>query len=412
MGGTGAGLPPASGRPEDTKRRPAGGYPVTGGEALLAGLRVLDLSRILAGPLASQVLADLGAEVLKVEPPGGDDTRGWGPPFQGPMSAYFQCCNRGKASLLLDLRSVEGRRRLHRLVAVADVLLHNLLPPAARRLGLDAAALRSAHPRLVALGITGYGGTRHDEPGYDLALQAEAGWIAMTGPAEQGYKAGVAVVDVLTGMMAANGVQAGLLRRARTGEGTVLALSLYRTALFSLLNVASNHLVSGEPTRRWGNAHPNLVPYQVFAAADGPLVLGVGNDTQFLRLADLLDIRDPELRALDNAGRLARRAAVVAAVSAAVARRPVAPLVAELRALGIPSAPLRRPEEALADVARFDPGALLAIAHPQVGTVRMVAPPLEGDGVPSTHRPPPLPGEGGEDLAMRWLQEGRPADTR
>lgn len=376
-------------------------------EPFLAGLRVLDLSRVLAGPLATQILADLGAEVLKVEPPQGDDTRAWGPPFQGPMSAYFQCCNRGKASLLLDLRRDGDRTRLRRLLAASDVLLHNMLPPAARRLGLDGESLRARHPALVSLGITGYGGTRREEPGYDLALQAETGWIAMTGPPGGapggGFKAGVAAVDVLTGMMAANGIQAALLRRARTGRGAALEISLYRTALFSLLNVATNHLVSGEGTRRWGNAHPNLVPYQSFQAADGPLVLGVGNDAQFARLCDLLGIADAELRGLDNAGRLRRRDAVVAAVAGAIARRGADELVAALRAAGIPAAPLRSPEEALADVARWDPGALVAVEHPRIGVVRAVAPPLEGPGMPGALRPPPLPNEGGEELAARWL---------
>ena len=381
--------------------------PLAPEEPFLAGLRVVDLSRVLAGPLAAQILADLGAEVLKVEPPHGDDTRAWGPPFQDGMSAYFQCCNRGKASLLLDLRREGDRARLGELAGAADVLLHNMLPPAARRLGLDGAALRARHPGLVSLGITGYGGSRREEPGYDLALQAETGWIAMTGPPGDapggGYKVGVAAVDVLTGMMAANGIQAALLRRARTGVGAALEISLYRTALFSLLNVATNHLVSGDVTRRWGNAHPNLVPYQCFEAADGPLVLGVGNDAQFARLCDLLGIADEALRGLDNAGRLRRRDEVVAAVAGTVAHRRAGELVAALRAAGIPAAPLRSPEEALADVARWDPGALVAIEHPRLGVVRGVAPPLEGRGVPAVLRPPPLPGEGGEELAARWL---------
>lgn len=375
-------------------------------EAYLAGLRVLDLSRVLAGPLAAQVLGDLGAEVLKVEPPAGDDTRAWGPNFQGAMSAYFQCCNRNKASLVLDLRTGDGRERLARLLDRADVLIHNYLPRTAARLGVDDATLRSRWPRLVALGITGYAGSRRGEPGYDLALQAEAGWMGMTGPPgppEAGFKVGVAVVDLLTGLMAANGVQAALLRRARTGEGAVIGLSLQRTALFSLLNVATNHLVSGAPTRRWGNQHPNLVPYQLFTAADRAMVLGVGNDAQFARLCELLAIDDPALRALDHRGRLERREEVVAAIAEAVAQREAGELVAALRAAGIPAAPLLMPHEALAAVASTDPGALVAIAHPQLGDVRLPAPPLEGDGVRRDHAPPPLLDEGGEEMAARWL---------
>jgi len=376
-------------------------------EPFLAGLRVLDLSRVLAGPLAAQVLGDLGAEVLKVEPPGGDDTRAWGPPFQGAMSAYFQSCNRNKASLLLDLRTDGGRRRLAELIAVADVLLHNTLPGSARRLGIDDESLAARFPALVALAVRGYPGARATEPGYDLAVQAEAGWMAMTGPAEHGYKVGVAVVDVLTGLMAANGIQAALLRRARTGEGARLTVSLFRTALFSLVNVATNHLAGGGATRRWGNQHPNLVPYQSFDAADRPLVIGVGNDAQFQRLCALLDIADPALRSLDNAGRLRRRVDVVAAVAAAVRSRFAGELVAALRAAGIPAAPLLAPEEALAAAPAFDPGAVLAIAHPQVGTIRLPAPPVESDGVRVAHRPPPLPGEGGEELATAWLARRR-----
>ncbi|HEV8630118.1 MAG TPA: CoA transferase, partial [Thermoanaerobaculia bacterium] len=325
-----------------------------------------------------------------------------------------QSCNRNKASLLLDLATEPGRRRLRDLVGAADVLLHNCLPATARRLGIDGAAVSAVHPRLVVLGITGYAGSRRDEPGYDLALQAEAGWIGMTGPPEDpsrpgegGFKVGVAVVDVLTGLLAANGIQAALLRRWRTGRGAVLALSLYRTALFSLVNVASNHLVSGKPTRRWGNEHPNLVPYQVFRVADRALVIGVGNDRQYRRLCDLLSIADPGLRGLDNAARLARRTEVVRAVAAAVATRTAGELLPALREAGIPAAPLLQPHEALAAAALTDPEALIAIAHPQVGTVRLPAPPLEGDGVRRQHTAPPLPGEGGEELAARWLGEPR-----
>jgi crotonobetainyl-CoA:carnitine CoA-transferase CaiB-like acyl-CoA transferase len=372
-------------------------------EPFLAGLRVLDMSRVLAGPLAGQILADLGAEVLKVEPPQGDDTRSWGPPFQGPLAAYFTSCNRGKRSLRLDLATAAGTDRLAALLGAVDVVLHNCLPATARRLGLDADTLAARHRRLVAVGITGYSGARRDEPGYDLALQAETGWVGITGPEEAGYKVGVAIVDVLTGMMAANGAQAALLRRARTGRGGVLSLSLYRTGLFSLVNVAANHLVSGAPSRRWGNQHPNLVPYQVFAAADRPLVIGVGNDGQFTRLWDLLAIGGPELRALDNPGRLQHRAEVVAAIAAAVATRRADELVAELRAAKIPAALLRMPEEALADVARWDPDALVAVAHPEAGTIRMVAAPWEADGIVAAPLAPPLLGEGGEELASRWL---------
>ena len=378
----------------------------------LDGLRVLDLSRVLAGPLATQILGDLGAEVLKVEPPWGDDTRQWGPPFQGEMAAYFQSANRGKASLVLDLARPEGRGRVHALAAVADVVVDNFRPGTRRRLGLDAATLRQDHPGLVCCSVVGYQGTRAEEPGYDLLVQAESGWMAVTGPADgEPYKTGVAVVDVLTGMMAANGIQAALLRRARTGEGAALEISLYRTALFSLVNVAANHFVTGESTRRWGNLHPNLVPYQPFAARDGALVVGVGNDRQFGRLLDVLGIDDGALRALDNPGRVGRRAAVEAALQARIGERRREELLRELRAADVPAACILRPDEALAAMARWDPEGLLALDHRQLGTIRGVALPVAGDGVAAAPQPPPRLGEGGDELARCWLA-AEPAPRR
>lgn len=381
----------------------------------LDGVRVLDLSRVLAGPLATQILADLGAEVLKVEPPGGDTTRTWGPPFAGGEATYYQSINRSKASLVLDLKTDGGRRRLSELAERADAVVHNYTPAAATRLGIDGVLERAAD-RSVVLGITGYRGERREEVGYDLVLQAEAGWMAITGPEEgDPHRVGVAVVDVLTGMMAANGVLAALFRRERMGRGpgsgAVLGVSLFQTALWSLVNVTQAHLSTGEPTRRHGNRHPSLAPYELFRAADGALVIGVGTDAQYERLCDLLGIGEEAgeggLRGLDNAGRVARRDAIGAAIRARASGRRRDDLLGELRAARIPAGPVLRPDEAIAAAHAWDPGAVLALEHAALGRLEALAPPLEGDGLRRDHIAPPTLGEGGEELAARWLA-GRP----
>ena len=370
----------------------------------LDGLRVLDFSRVLAGPLATQILADLGAEVLKVEPPWGDDTRDWGPPFRGDTAAYFESANRGKASLVLDLARQAGRERARELAAAADVVVDNYRPASRRRLGLDSKTLRAGSPGLVTCSIVGYGGSRSEEPGYDLLIQAEAGWMAITGPADgEPHKVGVAVVDVMTGTMAANGIQAALLRRARTGEGAALEISLFRTALFGLVNVVSSHLVTGEPTPRWGNRHPNLVPYEPFPTRDGNVVIGVGNDRQYERLLDLLEVEDPDLRELDNAGRVALRDRVTGAIAERTRSLPAEDLLARLRAAGIPAAPILRPDEALTAMTRWDPEALIAIDEGAAPVGRTVASPIVADGVSSDVAAPPGLGDGGEAVARRWL---------
>ncbi|MCB1053409.1 MAG: CoA transferase, partial [Acidobacteria bacterium] len=246
---------------------------------------MLDASRILAGPFAAQILGEYGAEVLKIEPPSGDDTRHWGPPFQGPQSAYFQSCNRNKSSLVLDLEKASDRTRFNQLLAKADIYLDNFLPHSQSKWGVDEARLNRQFPRLVHGHISSFpvGHARAEEKGYDLALQAETGWIALNGAPDDpvGSKVGVAVLDVLSGQMLANALLAGLVKRLRTGQGCGVSVSLVQTALYCLVNVASNALVSGKPSQRWGNAHANIVPYQDFACRDGRLVLAIGNDRQF-----------------------------------------------------------------------------------------------------------------------------------
>ena len=373
----------------------------------LEGVRVLDLSRILAGPFATMILGDMGAEVLKIESPhGGDDTRHWGPPFQGEMAAYFQSCNRNKASLTLDLKQEADQVRLRELVAAADVVVDNFPPAVRARLGVAPAELVSINPRIISLGISGYRGDRSDEPGYDIMVQAESGLMGITGPREgEPFKVGVALVDVLTGMMAANGVLAALFARERRGTGAALSVSLYQTALLSLVNVAANHLVSGEPGRRWGNEHPNIVPYQSFRLADRDIIIGAGNDKQFQRLCALLGIDDPAVTGLNNAGRVKQRDLLCQRLAERLAHWKADDLIPRLRQQKIPTAPILAPHEAIARVQHWDKDAIFALEHRSLGTIRQIASPLVGTGMRQAHQPPPQQNERGPQVADRWLQK-------
>jgi succinate--hydroxymethylglutarate CoA-transferase len=257
----------------------------------LAGFRVLDLTRVLAGPWCGMLLGDLGADVIKVESPQGDDTRGWGPPFLGGESAYFLGCNRSKRGIAIDFSSEAGKHLLHRLLLTADVVLDNFKSGTLARWGFDDAWFDANAPRVVRCAITGYGaeGSRAGMPGYDFILQAESGLMSICGPADgPSSKYGVAVVDMATGMMAANAVQAALLARVRTGRGQQVEVSLYDTSLALLANVGNSHLATGKPARRFGNGHPTIVPYTTFDCADAAIAIAVGNDAQFARLARLL----------------------------------------------------------------------------------------------------------------------------
>src|SRR4051812_26999052 len=254
---------------------------------MLTGIRVLDLSRVLAGPLCTMMLGDLGADVLKVERPGaGDDTRGWGPPFDDRgESAYYLSVNRNKLGITADLGRQSDVHLLRRLAAEADVVVENFRPGTLERCGLDHERLRAANPRLVWCTITGFG-PGSTRPGYDFVVQAESGWMSVTGEVEGApMKHGIALADVMAGKDAAVSILAALVERGRTGVGRRVEVSLAASAEAALVNVAQNTLVSGRPAMRWGNAHPNLVPYQLFEAADRPVVIAVGNDAQWLACA-------------------------------------------------------------------------------------------------------------------------------
>jgi crotonobetainyl-CoA:carnitine CoA-transferase CaiB-like acyl-CoA transferase len=349
---------------------------------MLHGMNVLDLSRVLAGPLCGMALGDLGANVIKVERPGdGDESRGWGPPFDSRgESAYFLSCNRNKLGITLDLDEQAGREQLRLLVAGADVVIDNFRRGTLERRGLSPEQLLEDHPRLVWCTLTGFG-PESARPGYDFVVQGEAGWMSITGePDGSPMKVGVALADVLAGKDATIAILGALAERAGgplPADRRRLFVSLYHSATTALVNVAQNTLVSGKPPRRWGNAHANLVPYQLFAALDRPVVIAVGNDGQWAALCRALGLAElaSDHTVATNPGRLAHRDRVVAAIGEVVAGREAAELVALLEAVGVPSGVVRSVPEALAE----------AEASPTLGVLPL------GGAVP--RRPPPRLGE-------------------
>jgi crotonobetainyl-CoA:carnitine CoA-transferase CaiB-like acyl-CoA transferase len=379
--------------------------------ASLRGLRVLDFSRVFAGPACTQLLADLGAEVLKIErPDGGDDTRAWGPPFAGGESAYYLCLNRGKHSLVLDLGTDEGAESARRLAAKADVLVENFRVGWMAERRLDYPALSAANPGLVYCSVTGCGQTGPDAdlPGYDFLTQGRAGLMSITGEAEgPPLKVGVAVSDLTTGLYAAAGILGALRQRDSTGRGQYLDLSLLDCQVAGLANVASGFLVSGDAPQRYGNAHPHIVPYELFAAADGPFILAAGNDAQWRRLCAVLGqpewATDP--RFATNAARVEHRETLCALLRERLARRPRAEWLALLQAAGVPAGPVQELDEVFTDPQVQVRGMVQEVEHPTAGRLRLVANPLLREATPAA--PPPRLGEGGAALARCWLESGR-----
>jgi crotonobetainyl-CoA:carnitine CoA-transferase CaiB-like acyl-CoA transferase len=372
----------------------------------LAGLRVLDCSRVLAGPFATMILADLGADVVKLEPPAGDESRGWGPPFWGDpadrISAYFAAVNRNKRGIVVDLRSAEGRDVLDRLASRSDLLVHNARPSSAVRLGLDRTRLVERHPHLVVAVVGGFAVTGADaeRPAYDLLAQAVTGLMAVTGePSGAPVKVGVALLDLLAGLEVGVGALAALLaaeRHARRlgqgsqvqeARGSHVDVALVEAGVAGLINVLGNLLAGGQEPTRYGNAHPNIVPYQVFEAADGYLAIAVGNDPQFARLISVLEI-SPEERFATNAGRVADRDELVPILAAAVARRQRDELVAALAAADVPAGPVNSVSEALAMMQALHGGDWLQMA----GATQLAPNPihLDGDRLPARAAPPRL----------------------
>jgi crotonobetainyl-CoA:carnitine CoA-transferase CaiB-like acyl-CoA transferase len=378
----------------------------------LAGLRVLDLTRVLAGPLCTMVLGDLGADVVKVERPvTGDDTRTWGPPWaEGPAgreSAYYLCVNRNKRSVAADLKSPAGRVLVHRLAAEADVLVENFAPGAMEAFGLGYDALAAENPRLVWCSITGYGsnGPEAGRPGYDFAVQARTGWMAVTGePEGVPVKAGVAIVDVLTGQNAAIAILAALREREASGRGQRVEVSLFDSALAGLVNVAQAALVTGREPPRWGNAHATIVPYQSFAASDRPFIVAVGNDAQWRRLCEAIGARElrGDERLATNPGRVEHRATVVDALEPIFRTRTAAEWLEILERAGVPCAPIQSVGEALRDPVFRGAWAMQGPTYGEVGTV---PPPFRFSRTPAElRRPAPSLGEHTEatESASPW----------
>lgn len=321
----------------------------------LAGIRVLDCARVYAGPIASMLLGDLGAEIWKVEPPAGDETRGWGPPYWGDpadrRSAYFASVNRNKRSIVINLKTDDGRALLDRLAAQCDLLLHNYSPVVAARLGVDEERLRRVHPHLVVSTVAGFPGEGDaaERPAYDLVAQAGTGLMAVTGEPEAGpMKVGVALLDFAAGMQCTIGALAGLLARERAlaGRARHASVSLVESGVAALTNVLGYYLATGDEPRRWGTAHPDIVPYQVFTARDGHLVLAVGNDGQFSRLLGVLGI-GPQAHWATNPQRLAARDELVPLLAARIAERGRDEFLSACMAADVPAGPVNQVSEAL-----------------------------------------------------------------
>ena len=330
----------------------------------LDGIKVLDLSRVLAGPWCTQLLADLGAEVIKVERPGaGDDTRHWGPPWHGEdgerVAAYFLSCNRGKKSAAIDFGQAEGAALVRKLAADADIVIENFKVGGLEKFGLDAKSLQASNRRLIYASITGFGqdGPYADRAGYDYIIQGMGGLMSITGqpdgaPGGGPMRVGVAVVDLFTGLNTCVAILAALYRREKSGDGAHIDMALFDTQVAMLANQASNALISGKDPPRQGNTHPNIVPYQPFDAADQPIIIAVGNDRQFARLAQICGHPEwtSDERFSSNAARVANREAMVALVAETIRQKPAAEWLDQLEVAGIPAGPINRITQALNDV--------------------------------------------------------------
>ncbi len=387
----------------------------------LAGVRVLDLSRILAGPWSGQIFADLGAEVIKVERPGrGDDTRGWGPPFLKDKSgtetgeaAYFLSTNRGKKSVTLDIASPAGQEIARELAKLSDVLLENYKVGDLKRYGLGYDSLTALNPRLVYCSITGFGqdGPLRDRAGYDFMIQGMGGLMSITGerddkPGGGPQKVGVAIADIMTGMYATVAVLSALHERERSGLGQYIDMALLDTQVAWLANQNMNYLIGGKPPVRMGNAHPNVVPYQTFHTRDGDMILAVGNDNQFRKFCEAAGLpglpRDP--RFATNMARIGNRDACEAAIAPAIERRTTAEWIALLEPLGVPCGPISRLDEVFDNPQVKHRRLRVDVPHPLSGTVPQVANPIRFSRTPLAYdTPPPLLGQHTDEVLRGLL---------
>lgn len=373
----------------------------------LDGIRVLDLSRVLAGPYCTMMLGDLGAEVIKVEQPGkGDDTRHWGPPWVGGESAYYMACNRNKKGITVNLKDERGKEIIRELARQSDVVVENFKVGALDRMGLGYEALSALNPGLVWCSITGYGqdGPYADRAGYDVIAQGEGGIMSVTGePDGEPMKVGIAIVDITTGMFACNAILAALRVRDQTGKGQKIDMALLASAVAWLANVGSAYLVTGELPKRYGNAHANLVPYQTFKARDRWMTVGVGNDRQFQILCRILGLEHlaTDERFATNPARVANRDELIPILQEAFATRDADDWLEELSAAGIPCGPINTVDRVFAHPQIQHRGMVVEVPHPTIGTLRMAGPPYIFSETPATVRShPPLLGEH-TDLVLR-----------
>ena len=387
----------------------------------LAGIKVLDLSRILAGPSAAQLLGDLGADVIKVEKPAeGDDTRKWGPPYvmgrdgaETDESAYYLAANRNKRSIAIDMTSEEGQELVHRLIEEADVLIENYKVGGLSKYGLSYEQLKDRYPRLVYCSVTGFGqtGPYASRPGYDFLIQGMGGIMSLTGePTGQPMKVGVGIADVMTGMYAAVGILAALRHRDETGQGQHIDISLLDTQIAWLVNAGTNYLTDRKLPERLGNGHPNIVPYQVFSTADSPMILAVGNDAQFQRFCKVAGITElaSDARYASNLMRVANRVALCGLIESALRKRPRADWLRELDEVGVPCGPVNDLEDVFSDPHVKARGAELSMPCEWAagGEVHLLANPLRMSATPPSYRrPPPRLNEHEAEVLADWLGE-------
>ncbi len=378
----------------------------------LTGFRVLDLSRILAGPWASQILADLGAEVIKVERPGaGDDTRGWGPPYMPDAggdstgeAAYFHSANRGKKSVCIDMSKTRGQALIKDLASQSDVLIENFKVGGLKKYGLDYDSLKGIIPTLVYCSITGFGqtGPYADRAGYDFMIQAMGGMMSVTGEADaEPMKIGVALADVLTGLYAANAIQAALMHQLKTGEGQYIDMALLDVQVATLANQAMNYLATGNNPKRLGNAHPNIVPYQAFKTADGFMILAVGNDAQFKRFCELTEREDliEDERFQKNSSRVKHREILVPQVAEIMTMKTTESWLDELNQRGIPCGPINNIDQVFDDPQVRHRGIQQTLKHPSAGKVASVGNPINLSVTPIEYDlAPPVLGQHTDDV--------------
>lgn len=380
----------------------------------LQAIKVIDLSRVLAGPYCTMILGDLGAEVIKVEAPGGsDDTHQWGPLYQNTDTAYYFCANRNKRGLTLNLKSAEGREVLLRLLEGADVLIHNFKVGSMEKWGLGYDDLAGRFPSLVYCAISGYGqtGKYKDCPSYDFLVQGMGGMMSITGTEESGpMKVGVAIADVATGLYAATGILAALHERERSGRGQQVSISLLDSQISLLVNVASNYLIHQQPPIRYGNQHPNIVPYQTFEASDGTVIIAVGNDGQFARLCAMLGKPEwvVDSRYATNPQRLAYRSEIVGLLAEELKRFTTEELLRQLKEYNIPGGPLYGLPELFADEVVVQQQMKIEVEHPRAGALPMVGSPLKLSRTPVQYvAHPPGIGEHTDEILQEhgWAAE-------